>query len=145
MIPGQTLKYFISSKMIDAKTLINNNRFPASVYIAGYAIEIALKHKICQSFRFNRGFPETKSELNNYLNENNLHPLGISLGDIRNHDLSKLLIYSGVELKIKASFNLEWAILSRWNPEIRYRKVRILKNYAEAHFKAAKRIIKEIS
>ena len=113
MIPNQTLRYLISNKMIDARTLISNRRFPASVYIAGYAIEIALKYKICQSFRFNRGFPETKDEFNNYLkilNENNLQPLSINLGDIRNHDLGRLLLYSGTELKIKTRLNLEWAI-----------------------------------
>jgi HEPN domain-containing protein len=148
MIPNQTLKYLISNKIRDAKVLIDNKRFPAAVYIAGYAIEIALKYKICQSLRFNLGFPETKNELNSYLtviNGNNLQPLHIQLGDIRNHDLGKLLLYSGTELKIKTSFNLEWATISRWNPEIRYRKYRALRNYAKAYLKAAKKIIKEIA
>lgn len=93
MIPDQTLKYLVSNKLRDAKVLMKNGRFSAAIYIAGYAIEIALKLKICQNFQFNQGFPETKQEINNYLvhiNKNNPKPLIIHISDVRNHDLNKL-------------------------------------------------------
>lgn len=118
------------------------------MYIAGYAIEIALKYNICQFFQFRRGFPETKQELHNYLhapNQFNAQSSLIHLADIRNHDLSKLLTFSGVETMIKTDYPIEWTVLIKWSPENRYKKIRVLENTAEAFHKAAKKILKEIS
>ena len=148
MIPTLTLKYLIACRVNDANVLIKNRRFPASVYMAGYAIEIALKYKICRSLQFRQGFPETKQELNTYLttiNQPNVQPLIIQLGDIRNHDLNKLLFYSGEELKIKNNFFTEWTIVAQWTPENRYKKIRVLQKTAEVYFKAVRKIIKEIN
>ena len=148
MIPIQTLKYLISNKIKDAKTLMENKRLATSIYIAGYAVEIALKYKICRTLHFNQGFPETKQEINNYLtyiNRNNAQPLSIRLVDIRNHDLNQLLFYSGVELLIKSSFFPEWAIVNQWNPELRYKKSRVLQKTAESYYESATKIIREIN
>jgi hypothetical protein len=67
MIVHQTLKHLIANRLKDASVLISRRRYPASVYIAGYAIEIALKYKICRSLHFWQGFPETKQEFSSYL------------------------------------------------------------------------------
>jgi HEPN domain-containing protein len=147
MIVHQTLKYLIANRLKDASVLISRRRYPASVYIAGYAIEIALKYKICRSLHFWQGFPETKQEFSSYLpllKQNNAGSL-IQLGDIRHHDLDKLLIYTGVEYRIRKNFESEWEIVSHWSPGDRYRKVRILQKTAGLYYKAAKKIIKEIT
>jgi hypothetical protein len=147
MIVHQTLKYLIANRLNDAGALISKRRYPAAVYIAGYAIEIALKYKICRSLHFWQGFPETKQEFGTYLpvlkqsSSSNL----IQLGDIRHHDLVKLLIYTGVEYQIRKKFESEWEIVSQWSPECRYRKVRVLQKTADLYYKAAKKIIKEIT
>lgn len=127
MIVRQTLKYLIANRLKDAGALISRRRYPASVYIADYAIEIALKYKICRSLHFWQGFPETKQEFSNYLpilKQNNASNLN-QLGDIRHHDPDKLLIFSGVEYEIRKKFEAEWEIVTQWSPEYRYRKVEI--------------------
>jgi HEPN domain-containing protein len=148
MIPNQTLKYLITSRIKDATTLLHHQRYPAAIYMAGYAVEIALKSKICRSLQFNHGFPETKQELNAYLTSINRatpQPLIINLGDIRNHNLHKLLFYSGEETTIKNNFFREWVIVAQWTPEDRYKKMRIFKYNAETFLKSTRKIIKEIS
>jgi hypothetical protein len=148
MISGQTLTYLVANKLKDARTLIQNGRFPTSIYLAGYAVEIALKRRICQTLQFNMGFPETRQELQDYLtriNRHNTQALIIHLYDIRNHDLNKLLFYSGVELRIKNILFNEWTVVNRWNPESRYRKIRIIRKVAEAYFEAARKITQEIN
>jgi HEPN domain-containing protein len=145
---NQTLKYLIAGRIKDASALIKSRRYPAALYIAGYAIEVALKYKICRSLQFRQGFPETKQELitcHTSINQGNIQPLLIQLGDIRNHDLNKLLFYSGEELKIKNNFFSEWVIVAQWSPENRYKKIRVLQKTAELYFKAARKIIKEIN
>ena len=148
MIPNQILKYLITSRIKDAATLLNNQRYPAAMYMAGYAVEIALKSRICRSLQFNQGFPGSKQELNAYLTGINRvipQPLTINLGDIRNHDLHKLLFYSGEETTIKNNFFREWVIVAQWTPEDRYKKIRIIKYNAETFLKSTRKIIKEIS
>ncbi len=83
----------------------------------------------------------------NYLsiiNRNNPQPISINLGDIRNHDLNKLLFHSGAEVKIKSSCFAEWTIVSCWNPENRYKKTRVLNKMALGYLRAAVKIIREI-
>jgi len=148
LISNQTLKYLIANKIKDAEILKRNNRFPASVYIAGYAVEIALKYKVCKALQFDFGFPETTQELSayrNYINRNYSKPLMIALNDIRTHNLNRLLFYSGIEFKIRNDFFSEWRIVTEWNPENRYRKVRIMSKSADKYLKAVNKIIKEIN
>lgn len=148
MIPIQDLKYLIRTRIKDAEILFRNSRYPASIYIAGYAVEIALKFKMCQTLGFNQGFPETRQELSVYLqhiNKTNPLPLQITLGQIRNHNLSDLLFFSGAELKIKSNFHNEWSVINIWKPENRYKKVRIVRSKNYKYLQAVKRIIKEIN
>jgi hypothetical protein len=148
VISTQTMKYLIANKIKDAEILWENNRFPASVYIAGYAVEIALKYKICKTLQFNLGFPETRQELSGYfthINNNYSQPLIIDINDIRTHNLNKLLIYSGIELKIQNDFFIDWRIVTGWNPENRYKKLMIFGKSAHTYLKAAIKIIKEVN
>lgn len=111
--------------MKDAEILSPNKRYQASIYLAGYAVEIALKYKICKTLQFNNGFPENRAELTAYLNQinqNNPNPLTLNISEIKHHKLPKLLFYSGAEFRIKNNFQTEWAIINGWDPEHRYRK-----------------------
>jgi hypothetical protein len=148
MIPSLVLKYLILNRIRDAEALFKNGRYAASIYFAGYAAEIALKNKICGTLQFNSGFPETRQELSTYLqhiNRNNPVALRISLGEIRNHDLAKLLFYSGAELRIQSNFYKEWNIVKKWNPENRYKKIRVTRIINLEYLQALKKIIKEIA
>ena len=146
MISETTLKYLIAKKVKDANALLKNKRYPATIYMAGYAVEIALKYRICKTFNFMNGFPETSQELTNYLTLNNINqsrPIIIHLKDIRHHDLNRLLLHSGMESRIVNFFPTEWKVVERWNPANRYKKARIIEKIATSYLETVKVLVKE--
>lgn len=46
MIPKKVLRELVNQKLKDTEILILNRRYASAFYIAGYALEIALKLKI---------------------------------------------------------------------------------------------------
>lgn len=52
-------------RLTDAETLLNAHRYDGAVYICGYSIEIALKHKICNTLNWT-GFPSTSKEFEKF-------------------------------------------------------------------------------
>jgi hypothetical protein len=66
------------------------------------------------------------------------------LKDIRNHDLNKLLFFSGVEYPIKLNHFNEWNLIVSWNPEMRNKLQKILKKEAVSKVDAAKTLIRNI-
>ncbi len=145
MIAKKNLKILISEKISDADVLLSNDRFAGSVYIAGYEVELALKFKICKMFRFKEGFPEDKSEFEIYLNseksKDKLQGVISQIRQIRHHDLSKLLFFSGAEFRIKQSALEEWEAVTSWQSEIRYSTNEIPKDEAQLFFDSTKKII----
>ncbi len=153
MILMQTLNFLINQKKRDAEVLYDGKRFASAVYIYGYAIEIALKKRICLTLGFTQGFPETQSELDYYIKRvtsNQVRSAGIQfafkrVGEIRSHNLSQLLYYSGKELAVNQQFLAEWNAVSKWNPEQRYLRRQTREKTAADFFKAARLIINELS
>lgn len=64
--------------------------------------------------------------------------------DIRNHDLNKLLFYSGVEFKVKLNYLSEWNLVVGWDPEMRYKVQKVLKKEAVSKVNAIKTLIQNI-
>ena len=122
MISKQNLNEIAFNKFEDAKLLFKSNRFDSSLYLIGYSIELVLKLKICKILKLDKGFPETKAEFESYikLSDNDLGNEIKELKEIRNHNLQKLLYYSGQEFRIKAELLEEWTNILYWNPELRY-------------------------
>jgi hypothetical protein len=58
MIPVATFQTLITQKTKDAQALLLNNRNASSIYLMGYAVEFALKRKICNTLGFIHGFHE---------------------------------------------------------------------------------------
>jgi hypothetical protein len=148
MISEQELKQLVTEKLTDTEALISKKRYNAAIYIVGYALEIGLKLKICNILKFDKGFPENKNEFKAYLSESNenvdlLRSIS-NIQEIRNHDLDKLLFYSGVEYKIKLNFIEEWSKVASWNPEMRYKILATTKEDATEKAIATKKIINEI-
>ncbi|MBI4312373.1 MAG: hypothetical protein HY681_11420, partial [Chloroflexi bacterium] len=81
-------------------------RSDGAVYLCGYAVEMALKARICRTLRW-EGFPETNAEFRDYQS-------------FRIHDLAVLLHLSGIEHSVLDRFPVQWAAVSKWNPESRY-------------------------
>jgi hypothetical protein len=151
MIVVNALRSLASQKRKDAKVLYNANRYSSAIYLMGYAIELKLKSKICSTLGFKMGFPESKSELTTYLG-----PLTTSgslstgilptqIKDIKNHDLNKLILFSGVEIRIRTHYYNEWLNVQAWNPEDRYKIRRYSKAKCDRFMKSAIKILKEIS
>lgn len=113
MITIKDLRSKIKCRQQDAKVLYNSKRYEGAVYLAGYAIELAIKKRICNALKWT-GFPEKKKEFDN-------------LVSFRTHKLDVLLHLSGVEEKMKTKFLTEWSIVNRWDPEMRYRTGIIIK------------------
>lgn len=148
MMSLHTIDYLIAQRSRDAIALNKMNRNSAAVYLMGYALELALKRKICNTWNFTNGFPENKAELQAYLNA--IHPsplLGISpttINDIRNHDLNKLLKYSGAELRIKSNHLIKWDSALNWYVEMRYAIKRFNQEKSRAILQDMKVLILEI-
>ncbi len=148
MISKKILRELVDQKLKDADVLIANRRYASAIYIAGYAIELALKLKVCKIFRFTKGFPENKAEFTFYQNSAKSQPLLAGtitqIKDIRNHDLNKLLFYSGVEYQIRLNFLNEWNLVVSWDPEMRYKLQKVLKKEAVNNVKAIKTLVQNI-
>lgn len=100
------LKTIANERLADAEALLLANRFDGAVYLCGYAIEIALKYKICQTLSW-PGFPSTNREFENFKS-------------LRTHDLNVLLSFTGIETVVRTSYFVEWSAVAVWNPEARY-------------------------
>jgi hypothetical protein len=109
MILPSDLRDIAQARLDDADALLQAGRFDGSVYVCGYAVEIALKARICDCLRW-PGYPDTNAEFKGYTS-------------FRTHDLEVLLHLSGAETPIKAEYLPEWWIALDWNPDARYRAI----------------------
>ncbi len=109
MISKSDLKKIAWARLLDSEALFRARRYDGGIYLCGYAVEIALKARICKTLRW-VGFPFTRSEFQN-------------LASFKTHDLDVLLSLSGVEQKIKIKFLPEWSVVAFWDPEVRYRSL----------------------
>jgi HEPN domain-containing protein len=110
MISVAELRKVARSRLRDAKALCRSKNYHAAIYLAGYAVEIALKARICKSLRW-KEFPETAKEFE-------------GLVTFKTHKLSLLLRLSGREEFIKKNASLDWSVVFSWDPEMRYRPAR---------------------
>jgi hypothetical protein len=109
MIDRRELRKISKARLADSEALLRARRYDGAVYLCGYAIELALKARICQTLKW-QGFPETRSEFQN-------------LQSFKVHDLDVLLHLSGREDKIKLQNLTAWSIVVTWEPEARYNVV----------------------
>lgn len=96
----------------------------------GYAIEIALKARICRHFRWPE-FPHTRKEFENY-------------AFLKSHGLDVLLTLSGQEKRIKGQFAADWSIVAKWDPQARYRSGKATRPSADAMIKATAVLLKRL-
>lgn len=105
MISTADLRAVARARLRDAQILLRANRFDSAYYLCGYAVELALKARLCRTLRW-RGFPSTPQEFR-------------GLQSIKTHDLEILLRLSGVESRIMTRFRAEWSAVIDWEPERR--------------------------
>jgi len=147
MIPKSILKILVNKRLLDSKVLLTNKRYFACIYIAGYALELALKYRISRIMKFDNGFPENRPEFDAYYSDTHkvlLRTTIRELRDIRHHKLHLLLRYSGEQVNIENNFTAEWNFVKNWDPEMRYTNPIIRKQRATDFLKNCRTIINEI-
>lgn len=127
MIGSNALKSISRSRLRDAQVLLRTKRFDGAVYLCGYAVEIALKARMCRSLRWS-GFPETQQEFR-------------GLQSIRTHDLEILLRLSGIEARIKAKYLAQWSVVLKWDPEKRYQATQTTEQHANDMIASAMKLL----
>jgi hypothetical protein len=109
MIITADLMTIARERLLDSETLLIARRYNGAVYLCGYSIEIALKHKICLTLNWT-GFPSTNREFEKFKS-------------LKTHDLDVLLSFTGIETTLKATYLVEWSAVGIWNPEARYNPI----------------------
>lgn len=97
------------ARLKDAEILLDKGRFEGAFYLCGYAIECALKARICKTLGW-AGFPSASSEFRELLS-------------LKTHNLETLLHLSGREVQVKTTLFPEWSLATGWDPEVRYRPI----------------------
>src|SRR3972149_4648130 len=65
MLTRSELLKIAEARLKDAKVLFNSKRYDGGIYLCGYAVEVALKARICSTLRWN-GYPMTSNEFKNF-------------------------------------------------------------------------------
>lgn len=109
MLATQEVRRIASARLRDAKVLLAAKRYDGAVYLCGYAVELALKARICKTLKW-PGYPESNKEFE-------------PLKSFRVHDLDVLLRLTGREAAVKTRNFVEWSAVAAWNPEARYKPI----------------------
>jgi hypothetical protein len=76
MISTKELRAIARARLRDAEVLLRSKRFDGAFYLCGYAIELALKVRICRTLKWS-GFPESGQDFK-------------GLQSVKTHDLAIL-------------------------------------------------------
>lgn len=107
MLTIAELREISAARLDDAQALFDAGHYDGVVYLCGYAVELVLKARICETLDWD-GYPSTNREFRDYLT-------------FRTHDLKVLLRLSGQESRILRDMPKTWRAVAIWNPELRYR------------------------
>jgi hypothetical protein len=72
------LDAIVQARLEDAKVLLSNGRIDGANYVCGFAVEVALKARICRTLNW-PAFPEKRHEFEN-LSSRKTHRLDVLLG-----------------------------------------------------------------
>lgn len=109
MISVPDLDSIAQARVADANVLAAAGRFDGALYLCGYAVEIALKARICRTLNW-PAFPESNTEFR-------------SFQSFRTHELAVLLQLTGRETDIKTAHFAARSTVEVWRPESRYRTI----------------------
>ena len=109
MIDKKVIKRIAQARLKDAQVLAAANRYEGAIYLCGYAVELALKARICKTLKW-QGWPSGGKEFDGYQS-------------FKTHDLDVLLHISGIEERIKTQRFKEWSAVAAWEPEYRYNPI----------------------
>lgn len=129
MIGIAELDRIAQARLADAKALLAAGRHDGAIYLCGYAVEVALKARICRTLNWPE-FPTTGGEFQPYKS-------------FQTHELDVLLRLSGQEQRVKQQHFGDWNTVAVWKSESRYNVVGTArKSDAEAMIIAAEQLLK---
>jgi HEPN domain-containing protein len=102
------LQTLTRDRLADARTLLRAHRYSAAYYMAGYAVECALKACIAKRTK-RHDFPDKKIANDSYT-----------------HDITRLVGIAGLKSALDAAhasdktFERYWRVVCRWSEEDRY-------------------------
>jgi len=102
------LQHLAKLRLEEAKLLAREKQFSGAYYVAGYAIECALKARIAAQFRGNE------------IPDKNL------VNKVYTHDLADLLRLAGLEAELETArqsdseVDRRWSIVKNWTEQARY-------------------------
>ncbi|MHB8792555.1 MAG: HEPN domain-containing protein [Thermoleophilia bacterium] len=109
MIDKNQMKKIARARLGDAQVLLDYKRYEGAIYVCGYAVELALKVRICKTLKWT-SFPTSRNEFSNYRS-------------FKTHNLDVLLHLCGIENRIKTELLAEWSAVAQWDPEARYKPI----------------------
>jgi hypothetical protein len=121
----EDLHELAEERLADAEALYDAKRYEGAFYICGYAVEVALKKKICTTL----GWSEYPTSGKLYVS-------------FKTHDLEFLLHLSGVEKNFVLS--AEWSIVMKWGVEIRYSSEKIKSEDVKLMIEAARSLVRKL-
>ncbi|MDR0703554.1 MAG: HEPN domain-containing protein [Planctomycetaceae bacterium] len=108
-------------RLDEARILYENKKFDGAFYLAGYAVELVLKVRICDLFNIPHLFEESGQSINNITGISELRR------SVKIHNLQILLVYSGLkkEFDIKVRDDPDFEIINslliqKWSEQSRY-------------------------
>ena len=125
------LRRIARERLTDAEALFRAKRFDGSIYLCGYAVEIALKYRVCKTLGWIE-YPETTNEFRSYRS-------------FQTHDLDVLSHLSGREARVKTKMLAEWSTVATWDTGARYKSVGAAsKDAAELMIRATTSLLKAL-
>jgi HEPN domain-containing protein len=121
------LRKLSRARLKEAEVLYQAGKFDAAVYLCGYSVELALKHRICMTLGW-KEYPASRTKYHSFFV----------------HDLEVLLHLSGREAMILSKGRLAyWNSVADWNPEYRYNAVGTAQKFqAEKMIKAVRELLR---
>jgi hypothetical protein len=113
MISKTDLRRLARARLKDSEVLFEKGRYDGALYLCGYAIELALKARICRTLKWT-DFPSSNKEFEPFKS-------------LRTHNLDTLLSLSGLEDKIKIGYLTQWSVVATWDPEARDKSISTVK------------------
>lgn len=101
------LEEIAKARIDDAEILYSADRYDGAIYLCGYAVEVALKARICKTLNWAEFFPDREKNLQSF----------------KTHKLEVLLKLSGVESVVIPDFLADWSFVVGWDPESRYKPI----------------------
>jgi hypothetical protein len=109
MLLIRELQGLSTARLHEASLLLAGGEFNGAAYICGYAVELALKARICRTLNWH-AFPSAASEF-------------AGIQSLKTHDLETLLKLTGKQDFILTSQIIAWSQVSTWTPQLRYQPV----------------------